>query len=59
MLLGLFASSALRANLVALDLSVKNTKGPFPISHLLAALLALCTAMTTLRMKPSMRHIDS
>ena len=59
MLFDLFASPALRANLIALDTSVKNTKGSFLFSYFLAALLALCTAMTTLCMESSMRHIDS
>lgn len=58
MLFGLFASPAMRANLVAL-IRQKRTLGSFLISHLFAALFALCAAMTTLCMESSVRHIES
>lgn len=59
MLFGLFASPALRTILVALQYVSHTGQNIKEISHLFATLLALCTAMTTFRMKSSLRHVQT
>jgi hypothetical protein len=59
MLFGLFASRALRTILVALQYVSHTGQNIKEIAHFFATLLALCTAMTTFRMKSSLRHVQT